>query len=315
MKILFPLLTLLIIACGPRPTSIQTKTLPESESNFATDGPIKSIKGFASPESVIGIDTIVFVSNIGKELFPKTKDGDGFISKLGLSGAMLNKGFITGLDAPKGMAIWDSVLFIADIDQVRAYNWETGDSLDLFDFAPYKASFLNDLCRGDSGFLYVSETLNDKLFRVDVYRRDKKNSPIAPITIPKDAQVNGINGLWYDEAFKDLYMVGFGNGDSANGSIAVIPFGPRATAPRRWITHRGKLDGVAMINQHIYVTDWSGFETGEPFWDIDLSTLTSKPVRTGAIGGPADFWYNPKKQQFWIPSITENKIYITNLSQ
>ena len=303
----------LIVSCGPRPVSLEGSANPQEEATPLSNKGTIVIDGFASPESVLGIDTFVFVSNVGPDLQPMMKDGDGFISKLGRSGKVLKRHFIEGLDAPKGMAYWDSVLYIADIDKIKAFNFHTGDSLGQFDFESYGVNFLNDLCRGDSGFIYASATFQDKLYRIDVYRRQKKESPIYPISIPKDASVNQINGLWYDAPTKDLYIAGFGDQDSSNGTVAVIPFGARAIAPRRWTSHVGKLDGIAVIEGHVFVTDWANFEASTPLWDIDLGSLKAKPISTGAIGGPADFWYDEKKQQFWIPAMTENNIYITKL--
>lgn len=307
---LFILGCFLIAACGPRPASLGQSA---SEKSAESDA-IFVLEGFSSPESVIGIDTILFVSNVGEELQPLLKDGDGFISKLGKSGKILERKFITGLDAPKGMAIWDSVLYVADIDKIRVYHIQTGDSLDLFDFSEFGVKFLNDLCQGDSGFVYASATLQNKLYHVDVWRRSKLN-PISPQSVPKSAAVRGINGLYYDAPSRDLYAVGFGDQDSTNGTISVTPLGPRAVPPRRWKSHSGKLDGIAVIDGRVYFTDWNGFEKGESLYMLDLGTAEVEALPLGSIGGPADFWYDFSENRFWIPAMTEGKLYVFEMKK
>ncbi|MFK7972708.1 MAG: hypothetical protein AB8F95_20220 [Bacteroidia bacterium] len=303
-KAIFFTIVVCLAACGPRPAAINEGIT--TEINPVDKG---VLKGFSSPESVLGIDTFVFVSNVGPELKPRDKDGDGFISKLNNKGNVVNLRFIEGLHAPKGMAVWDSVLYVADIDVIRAFHWKTGDSLDLFDLKAFGVRFLNDLCQGDSGMLFVSETFQDTIYSIDVKRRDKENN-IRAVSIPKDAAVQSVNGLWYDAPNRDLYLCGFGQGDSTNGAIGVIPMGARAVPPRNWVSHTGKLDGLVLIGRKLYVTDWAGFETSSPLWEVDLSTYKAKAVFTKQIGGPADFWYDEKNKRFWIPAMTEGRVYV-----
>jgi hypothetical protein len=70
-----------------------------------------------TPESVIYAPKhyILFVSNIDGE--PDQKDQKGFISKVSLSnGSITELNWLTGLDAPKGMAIYNnSKLYVSDI--------------------------------------------------------------------------------------------------------------------------------------------------------------------------------------------------------
>lgn len=304
-NLIFILASSLIMACGPRPANLGESNAEKSAESDAT----MILEGFSSPESVIGVDSFVFVSNVGTELQPLKKDGDGYIAKLGRSGGVINQRFITGLNAPKGMAIWDSVLYVADIDKIRAYHIHSGDSLDLFDFSEYGVQFLNDLCKGDTGFLYASATLQNKLYHIDVLRRGKE-SPIAPQSIPNSSKVQGINGLWYDAPSRDLYVVGFGDQDSTNGAIGVTPLGPRAVPPRRWESHTGKLDGLAVIEGRVYFTDWNGFEKGESLYMLNLGTSEVEALPLGRIGGPADFWYEASENRFWIPAMTEGKVYV-----
>lgn len=70
-----------------------------------------------TPESVVYAPKhdILFVSNIDGK--PDQKDQKGFISKVSLSnGSITELNWLTGLDAPKGMAIYNnSKLYVSDI--------------------------------------------------------------------------------------------------------------------------------------------------------------------------------------------------------
>ena len=58
----------------------------------------------------------IFVSNIVGS--PANKDGVGFISKLSLKGEVMHLKWIEGLDAPKGMAINDGILYVSNINEL-----------------------------------------------------------------------------------------------------------------------------------------------------------------------------------------------------
>ena len=66
---------------------------------------LAEVKGCASPESVATDGSHYYVSNVGKELKPTDKDGDGFISRMDLKGENLELRFIDGLNAPKGLLV------------------------------------------------------------------------------------------------------------------------------------------------------------------------------------------------------------------
>ena len=73
--------------------------------------------GLKTPESVLFDvqSNKIYVSNIDGE--PSTKDGNGFISVLDMDGKMHNLKWVTGLNAPKGQAIYEGNLYVADIDE------------------------------------------------------------------------------------------------------------------------------------------------------------------------------------------------------
>ena len=117
---------------------------------------------FAQPAAAIHdpVADIYLVSNINGD--PTQKDDNGFISQVGADGKVINLKWIDGgsfkttLHAPKGMAVFDSRLFVADIDVVRIFHRTTGAALGVMQVP--KAKFLNGVSVAPNGTLYVSDT-------------------------------------------------------------------------------------------------------------------------------------------------------------
>ena len=76
------------------------------------------VDGLNEPESVLfdKKNNVVYISNINGD--PLKLDKNGYISKIGVDGQILDKKWITGLDAPKGMTIFNDHLFIADVNKI-----------------------------------------------------------------------------------------------------------------------------------------------------------------------------------------------------
>ncbi|MEJ6792601.1 MAG: hypothetical protein QNK89_07725 [Lacinutrix sp.] len=68
---------------------------------------------------------VIYVSNIGA-VPPNTKDGDGTLSIIDTDGKIMTQNWITGLNAPKGITIYNGKLYVADINEVIKVDIETG---------------------------------------------------------------------------------------------------------------------------------------------------------------------------------------------
>jgi gluconolactonase len=114
------------------------------------------IEGLKNPESVaVGADGRVCVSVIGKF----DKDGDGTILVIDKDRAVL---FATGLDDPKGMAVWLQWLCVAD--KKRIWRIDTRDPkhkprvFAAADAFPSPPCFLNALAVDEEGTLYAGDS-------------------------------------------------------------------------------------------------------------------------------------------------------------
>ncbi len=64
------------------------------------------------------------MSNVAGE--PLERNGEGCLSIVSLDGEMIRQDWVTGLDAPKGIAMDGSMLYVTDIDRLVAIDNESG---------------------------------------------------------------------------------------------------------------------------------------------------------------------------------------------
>lgn len=88
----------------------------------------KTVSGFEYPESVAYDPNaeVLYVGQFGSELKPTLKDGMGKISKVALSGEILEEHFLPAkgevLNKPKGIWVEGSSLWVTDIDTVWIFD-------------------------------------------------------------------------------------------------------------------------------------------------------------------------------------------------
>lgn len=118
--------------------------------------------GFKQPSCVLhdaALD-VYLVSNVNGAA--NARDGNGFISRVGPEGDLLELSWIQGgaggiaLDAPRGLAIAGDKLYVADIDTVRVFERTTGKAAGKLTLPP--ALFVSDVAAAPGGdVLYVIE--------------------------------------------------------------------------------------------------------------------------------------------------------------
>src|SRR3954451_17309212 len=78
----------------------------------------------ATPESVLPVNNVLYVSLIDGQ--PWDADGKGGVAKVGTDGKVINRYWVHGLNAPKGMAKVGNRLYVADIAEVAVIDLNTG---------------------------------------------------------------------------------------------------------------------------------------------------------------------------------------------
>jgi hypothetical protein len=118
------------------------------------------------PESVLldAGNKILYASNIdGTD--PWAKDGRGSIAKVGLDGKIINPEWVKGLHAPKGMGLYKNMLYVADVDRVVLIDVTKGIIGQIIQVEG--AGGLNDISINKDGVVYVSDSKNKKLYRIE----------------------------------------------------------------------------------------------------------------------------------------------------
>jgi sugar lactone lactonase YvrE len=122
-------------------------------------------EGLDGPESAV-LDSgegVLYVSNVNGDA--AAADGNGYISKLSLNGEIIDKEWVTGLDAPKGLALHDGKLYVSDIDKLVVIDTGTGDIMASHDASG--ATFLNDVSAHEDGRVFVSDMMENQIWKLE----------------------------------------------------------------------------------------------------------------------------------------------------
>src|SRR5215216_1706087 len=177
----------------------------------------ETITELKTPESVIyePNENMLFVSNIDGA--PDGKDNQGFISKVSsLNGSTIMLNWVTGLNAPKGMTITNNnitnntLLYVSDITDLVEIDVNSGKIINRYN-AP-GSGFLNDVASDNQGYVYVSDTVTNTIYRLDTKNLgNNSNNNNASLQVwLQTPELNGPNGLYVDDTNNRLIVVSFG---------------------------------------------------------------------------------------------------------
>ncbi len=167
MKTLLPFLLSLTLPMLITPLVVAAETAtaePALEALWQTDG-------LRVPESVLWhqqqnngkTDSLLFVSEIdGKG---NEADGVGGVALLNTDGSIRNKDWLRGLNAPKGLAVYQGKLYVADLTEVVVVDIASAKILNKIK-AP-DAVFLNDVTVDSKGVVYISDTRINRIYQLE----------------------------------------------------------------------------------------------------------------------------------------------------
>jgi DNA-binding beta-propeller fold protein YncE len=205
--------------------------------------------GFKQPESALydSSNDVIYVSNVNGE--PAASDGNGFISKLGPDGEIVTLEWVTGLDAPKGLALVGDRLYVADIDELIAIDIGTGEIVERHEAAGSK--FLNDATADEEGRVYATDMLENTIWVLE----DGELSVLL-----KDPALANPNGLLAENG--RLLVASWGNmaadfSTEVPGHAMVIDLDGKTVSALGDTTPVGNLDGIEPDGKGgYYATDW-----------------------------------------------------------
>jgi hypothetical protein len=232
----------------------------------------------AIPESVLFHNGGLYVSLIDGE--PWGADGKGEIAKLDLNGKILNAAWVTGLNAPKGLGVWDKKLYVADLAEVVVINTESGK---IESKIPVEgASGLNDITIDKKGIVYVSDS------KVGTVHRIEKGKAVLYLS-----DLKGVNGLkavgdvLYILTANDVYKTG---ADKKLISVAKTELGG---------------DGIEPVgNGDFIVSFWPGLIYYLDKWGKIETLLDTRQQKKNT----ADIGYDETKRIIYVPTFFKKSV-------
>lgn len=271
------ILAALIIACQPsNKETIEAPKAPTLTVKWESDTLLTTC------ESVIydSINDVLYVSNINGQ--PTDKDGNGFISKLGLDGKIVQAQWVGGMDAPKGMGIYNGKLYVTDINRIHEIDIASGAIANTI--VVDSAQFLNDITIDATGKVYISDSNVGNILVLE-------NGVVSEYVLG----VAGVNGLLSEGT--NLQMVSF-----ATGVFNTIDANKQVTLMTDSIDAG---DGIEALAEGGYlVSSWTGKVTYvSPEWKNTLLLNTS-----GENINAADIEYIAEKKLLLVPTFFKNKV-------
>jgi hypothetical protein len=291
----------------PDPTAEEVAKAPPATPEPSVEPVIKFSGAFATPESVLYDEASdrYLVSNINGK--PSEVDANGYILELAPDGRVTNPKLIAGgvnrvkLDAPKGMAIVGSELWVTDISLVRKFDLKS---------ARYKgdielpgATFANDIVATGDGGAYVSDSAvkfgvmgpeplgGDQVFAIDKAGKVK--------VLAKNKELAGPNGL----------AIGQGNMLLVNSLLGDEVYSLAKDGKRDAVTKvpGGQLDGLLAIDNYLIVSSWKT----ETVYRGPLGGAFT-PVLT-KVKGAADIGYDSKRKRLLVPRFMDDTVEVYEL--
>jgi hypothetical protein len=253
------------------------------------------VSGLENPESALPLAEagIVYVSNVAGS--PTDKDGNGFISTLSLEGKVTALKWATGLDAPKGLALAGSRLYVSDID--RLVEIDTNDGRIVASHAAKDAKFLNDVAADSEGRVYVSDMFTNTIWRL----AGGKFEPWL-----ESSDLNGPNGLLVqgDRLIVAAWGVMAGEGKAGvPASLIEVSLPDKSVRPLGSGKGVGNLDGIVPLGASSYlVTDW----VAGALYRIDASGAAELLIDFNQ--GSADIGYIADSKAVLVPLMMENRL-------
>jgi len=233
------------------------------------------------PESVLfdAGNKVLYAANIDGQ--PWDKDGKGSIGKVGLDGKIIATEWVTGLNAPKGMGIYNGKLYVADVDAVAVIDISQGKIIDRI--AVDGAKGLNDITVDGKGAIYVSDSQTKKIHKI-------QNGQISTVL----ENLKGPNGVLI--ANNTLYAVDAGGlyKMEKDGSLTKITDGME-----------GGTDGIEHVGKGDFIVScWAG-----SIWYVhsDGKKEHLLDTREQKINS-ADIGYDPAKKIVYVPTFWKNGI-------
>ncbi len=231
-------------------------------------------------ESVLFDDATgtIYVSNIeGQD--PLGKDGKGSIGIISQDGKIVNPAWVSGLNAPKGMAISNGKLYVTDIDEFVEIDIATAKVSNKWKVEG--AQFLNDVA-AHNGTVYFTDMTTGKVHAYAdgaISTISEGNESINGIAVATDGTIYGLDASGLKKW-------------NADGTTTVLN------------TNVTGGDGLVILGDGNFIASrWQG-----EIWFANDSTQTLMLDTKAAESNTADIGYNAAEMVVYVPTFFKNKV-------
>ncbi len=231
-------------------------------------------------ESVLFDDATgtIYVSNIeGQD--PLGKDGKGSIGIISKEGKIVNPAWVSGLNAPKGMAISNGKLYVTDIDEFVEIDIATAKVSNKWKVEG--AQFLNDVA-AHNGTVYFTDMTTGKVHAYAdgaISTISEGNESINGIAVATDGTIYGLDASGLKKW-------------NADGTTTVLN------------TNVTGGDGLVILGDGNFIASrWQG-----EIWFANDSTQTLMLDTKAAESNTADIGYNAAEMVVYVPTFFKNKV-------
>ncbi|MFD2743170.1 MULTISPECIES: SMP-30/gluconolactonase/LRE family protein [Sphingobacterium] len=208
------------------------------------------------------------------------KDGKGGVAVLHANGKMKDATWVSGLHAPKGMAMHGNRLYIADITDVVVVDMDSGNVLKKIPVAG--ATFLNDVTADAEGRVFVSDTREHKVYLIE--------NDQASVYLENANNANGVRVIGdalYVLAGKELWKV-----DNAKSKTIITED----------LEENG--DGLEPVgNGDFLVTCWPGL-----IYYVKADGTLEQLLDVRGKMNTADLGYDASSKTLYIPTFNNNSV-------
>ncbi|WP_162052462.1 SMP-30/gluconolactonase/LRE family protein [Pontibacter pamirensis] len=266
---------------------------------FSSGAPVELEQAWASdntlrtPESVVHdpVRNTIYVSNINKQSGTR-KDGDGFISRLSTTGQIEELYWVSGLNDPKGTALHNNVLYVADVDEIVAISTQTGSVLGKY--KAENARNLNGITVDNNGTVFVTDSDQKRIYQLN----------------------NGRVSVWVDNTRRDNP-----NGIYKEGNRMIVAFknsgkirflDPETKNFTDWTDGIDAADGIAEAGDGNYlISSWDGEIYYVNSNGKNWSVLNTK----GQNMNTADISYAERLGLLLVPTFKDNRVVAYRVKQ
>lgn len=226
----------------------------------------------------------LYVSNVDGG--PMSKDGKGSIGKIGLDGSVIEVDWVMGLDAPKGIGLYKTRLYVADLSDVVVIDVEKAAIVERI---PIKgARLLHNIDIDAKGVVYVSDMFGGKVHRIE---ESKVSTYLENLRGPAGLLVDGT----------DVYVYTGEGLVKADGNKKV-------TTIARGLD--GRANGIARVKGKEYIlTSWGGVVY---YVSADGSHRVLLDTRSGGIAAGINL-YDPVKRVMYMTTDGHNTVIAYSL--